>query len=296
MTMPNFLVIGAAKAGTTALHRYLAQHPKIYMSETKEIRFFPFENERPTFCGPGDDSDEVVTKIEEYRAFFEAAAAFPVRGEASPLYLYYAKAAERIHHHIPDVKLVAILRHPVDRAYSHYLMLKHDGFEHLGFREALAAEDQRVADRWSHRWHLRRRGFYAKQLKAYFELFKPEQIRIYLYEDLTRDAIAVLQDIFRFLDLDDTFVPDTSVRHNEYRVARSPALHAFLTESRRTKNLLKPLLSFEVRQRIKGPINRRNQSKPPLAGELRHQLIEVFREDISELQAMLQRDLSHWLK
>jgi hypothetical protein len=296
MTLPNFLVIGAAKAGTTALHAYLSQHPDIYMSERKEIRFFPFENQKPTFCGPGDYMDDSVTNIDDYRAFFKAAADYPARGEASPLYLYYARAAESIRVHIPDVKMIAILRHPADRAYSHYVMLKRDGFEHLSFAEALAAEDQRVADNWSHRWHFRRRGFYAAQLQLYFGLFKREQLRIYLYEDFTNDTLGVLQDIFRFLDVDDTFIPDTTVHHNESRIPRSPALQAFLAESRTSKNLLKPVLPFELRQRIKGHLNSRNLRKPRLSRKLRRHLIEGYREDIIQLQEMLQRDLSHWLK
>lgn len=294
--MPNFLVIGAAKAGTTALYHYLSQHPDIYMSKTKEIRFFPFEDEIPNLCGPGDLIDSFITKIEDYRAFFEAAAGYPARGESSPLYLYYARAAERIHHHIPDVKLIVILRHPADRAYSHYMMLRRDGFEHLSFPAALAAEDQRVADGWGHRWHYRRRGFYAAQLQPYFDLFKREQLKIYLHEDLTSDTLVVLQDIFRFLDVDDAFVPDTSIRHNESRLPKSPALHSFLVESRTTKNLLKPLVSFKLRQRIKGALNRRNLVKPPLDEELRRHLMDGYREDIIKLQGMLQRDLSDWLE
>ncbi len=294
--MPNFLVIGAAKAGTTALHFYLAQHPQIYMSETKEIRFFPFENQSINFCGPDANPALFVTKIEDYRAFFEAGADYPARGESSTIYLYFARSAERIRHHLPDVKLIVILRHPADRAYSHYLMLKRDGFEHLSFREALEAEDQRVSDNWAPNWHFRRRGYYAAQLKPYLNIFEREQLRIYLYEDFTSDTIGVLQDIFRFLDVTDTFVADTSTRHNESRIPRSPALHAFLAERRSTKNLFKPLVPFQLRKRIKGHINRRNLVKPPLNEDLRRRLIELYREDINRLQDMLQRDLSHWLR
>jgi Sulfotransferase family len=295
--MPNFLVIGAAKSGTTALHHYLAQHPEIFVSNPKEIRFFPFENQNPTFCGPTDHLSVFVTKIEDYVPFFEAAADYRARGESSPVYLYYPRAAERIQHHIPNAKLIVILRHPADRAYSHYLMLRRDGVEPLTFPEAIAAEDQRVSDGWAHHWHFRRRGYYASQLKPYFDIFKREQLRIHLFEDFVSDARGVLQDIFRFLDVDDTFVPDTSLRHNESRLPRSPALHGFLTQSRTTKNLLKPLVPFELRQMIRGHIDRRNLvNPPPLTKELRRDLIEVYREDILELQTMLQRDLSHWLK
>src|ERR1051325_8468023 len=100
MTMPNFLIIGAAKSGTTALHNYLKQHPEIFMSSPKELRFFPFEDRMPSFCGPGDDEamEHVVRSIEDYRAHFAEGASYPARGESSPLYLYYPRSAERIRH------------------------------------------------------------------------------------------------------------------------------------------------------------------------------------------------------
>ncbi|MDT5156678.1 MAG: hypothetical protein QOC99_240 [Acidobacteriota bacterium] len=298
MTMPNFLVIGAGKSGTTALHRYLKQHPQIFMSTPKELRFFPFEHEKPIFWGPSDDVDTatMVTNLENYRGHFAAGADYPARGESSPLYLYYPQTAGRIRHHIPEAKLIAILRHPADRAYSQFLMKRRDGRERLSFFEALAAEEQRIADGWSHHWHYRQRGFYAAQLKPYFDLFDEKQLRVYLYEDYITDPVGFMQDIFRFLNVDDTFVPDMSVRHNESKIPRSRALQVFLTEPRFAKNLFKPLLPTRWSRRIGDSLRRQNLTKPPLAPELRRQLTEGYREDIQQLQDMLRRDLSHWLK
>lgn len=297
MTMPTFLVIGAVKSGTTALHRYLKQHPQIYMSSPKELRFFPFEDHPPDFRGPGDKADieTAIKNLEDYRACFARGAHHPARGESSPLYLYYPRSAERIRHHIPDAKLIAVLRHPADRAYSQFQMKRRDGFERLNFRDALAAEERRVSDGWSHHWHYLRRGFYAAQLKPYFNLFKREQLRIYLYEDYVGDPAGFIQDIFRFLNVDDSFVPDTSVRHNVSAIPRSRALQTFLTEPRPVKNLFKPLLPARWSRRVGGRLRRLNLTKPPLPEELRRQMIEVYREDIIELQGMLGRDLSHWL-
>ncbi|MDT7688952.1 MAG: hypothetical protein QOE46_1711 [Acidobacteriota bacterium] len=298
MTMPNFIVIGAAKGGTTALHRYLKQHPQIFMSTPKELRFFPFEHQRPNFCGPGDaeDAATMIMDIEDYRAHFAAGADYPARGESSPLYLYYPHTAARIRHHIPEAKLIAILRQPADRAYSQYLMKKRDGIERLSFAEAFAAEGQRIADGWSHHWHYRQRGFYAAQLKPYFDLFTREQLRVYLYEDYVADPVGLMQDIFRFLNVDDGFVPDMSVRHNESKIPRSHALQVFLTEPRLTKNVFKPLLPARLSRRVGDRFRRLNLTKPPLPKELRRRLTEVYREDINELQEMLGRDLSHWLE
>jgi hypothetical protein len=298
MTMPNFLIIGAAKSGTTALHRYLTQHPQIFMSRRKELRFFPFEGGRPDYRGPGDAADaaSITTDIDEYRAQFDGSEAFPARGESSPLYLYMPQSAERIRHYLPDAKLIAVLRHPAERAFSQYLMIRRDGLETLGFAEALAAEDGRVADGWGHRWHYRRRGFYAAQLKRYFERFSREQLRCYLYEDFTSDPVGLTRDIFRFLDVDDSFVPDMTTRHNESKFPRIRALQVFLTEPRAAKNLLKPLLPAGSSRRIGDRLRRSNLTRPALSAEMRRRLIEVYREDILELQEMLGRDLSGWLK
>ncbi len=297
MTMPNFLVIGAAKGGTTALHRYLKQHPQIFMSPRKELRFFPFENNPPDYRGPGDEADaaSMTIRLEDYVAQFEGSDDYPARGEISPLYLYLPQTAERIRHYVPDAKIIAILRQPAERAYSHYLMIKRDGLETLSFADALAAEDKRVADRWGHRWHHRRRGFYAAQLKPYFANFKREQIKIYLYEDYISDPVGFAQDIFRFLNVDDTFVPDMSVRHNESRLPRSRSLQVFLTEPRAAKNLFKTFIPARWSRRIGDRLRSNNLTRPPLSAEMRRQLTEVYREDIEELQGMLGRDLSHWL-
>jgi hypothetical protein len=297
MTMPNFIGIGAAKGGTTALHRYLRQHPQIFMSPRKELRFFPFENCPPDYRGPGDDADaaSMTVRLEDYRDQFEGSDEYRARGEISPLYMYLPQSAERIRHHIPDAKLIAILRHPAERAFSHYLMLKRDGMETLGFEEALAAEDQRVADLWGHRWHYLRRGFYAAQLKPYFALFEREQLKVYLYEDYVSNPVGLMQDIFRFLGVEDSFVPDMSVRHNESKLARSRSLQVFLTEPRAAKNLLKTLVPARWSRHIGDRLRRQNLTRPVLAPETRRRLTEVYCEDIKELQEMLGRDLSHWL-
>jgi len=298
MTMPNFLVIGAAKGGTTALHRYLAQHPQIFVSRRKELRFFPFEGGRPDYRGPGDAADAAsfTTTLKEYGAHFAGSEAFPARGESSPLYLYMPQSAQRIRHHLPEAKLIAVLRHPAERAFSQYLMMRREGLETLGFAEALAAEDRRVAEGWGHLRHYRRKGFYAAQLKLYFEHFRREQLRVCLYEDFVADPSAVTRDIFRFLCVDDSYVPDMSVRHNESKFPRSRALQVFLTEPRRAKNLLKPVLPAGWSRRIGDHLRRRNLTRPQLTEEMRRSLTEVYREDIVELQEMLGRDLSGWLR
>ena len=299
MTMPNFLVIGAAKAGTTSLYSYLKDHPQIYMSPHKEPRFFALEGEPIDFQGPGDLTRfRFVTDIESYHALFEGVSNEVAVGEASPWYLYVPKAPERIRHHIPNARLIAILREPVERAYSNFLHAVREGLEPLtDFTQAMKAEENRIRNNWSYRWHYKQKGFYYVQLKRYYELFDRDQIRLYLYDDFMTNPINLLQDIFRFLGVDDTFVPDTSQKHNVSLIPRNKALDKLFRQPNSMKSVLKPFLPSRLRQQVKtNLINLNLQKKPQLLPEVRKQLLDEYREDILRLQELIQRDLSRWLK
>lgn len=296
MSMPNFLIIGAAKAGTTALYNYLKQHPQIYMSPEKEPKFFALEGEKLDFCGPGDREKinrSSITDIEAYRTLFQGVSNETAIGEASPLYLYSPKAPERIRHYIPNAKLIAILRDPVERAYSGYMMHVGEGRETLtDFAQALQAEEMRIRNNWG--WgHYVSVGFYYAQLKRYFDTFNQDQIRVYLYEDLQANPIGLLQDIFRFLGVDETFVPDISIRHNVTGIPKNNVLRALL----QSLNPVKPVFKLFLPAMLSHYIKKQTFVKPPsLSPELRRQLIEVYREDILKLQYLIQYDLSKWLE
>jgi len=159
MNMPNFLIIGAPKSGTTSLAQYLGQHPEVYISPKKEPYFFAFENEQVDFLGPGIQGKDhiinsaVVVDLEEYRRLFQGVSNEVAIGEASTLYLSFPKAAERIKYHIPDVKLIAILRDPADRAYSGFMHSLRDNCEPIAdFAQALAAEEERIKLNWGPLW------------------------------------------------------------------------------------------------------------------------------------------------
>ncbi len=306
MSLPNFLIIGAAKAGTTSLYNYLKQHPQIYMSPVKETNFFAFEGEKLNFAGPRDNeyiSSFSVTKFQDYQKLFQDAESEIAIGEASPLYLYSPPASRRIHNHLPKVKLIAILRNPVQRAYSHFLMFLRDDREPFrDFALALAQEDKRILQNWEWAWHYKKVGFYYAQLKPYFELFSRSQIKIYLYEDFKQHTNDIIQDIFEFIEVNNSFIPDTSIKHNESIISRNKMVSKnkkisnFLTKDNSYKNLLKLLLPKQFRRSIKERVLEGIFHKPPLTREVRKQLIEEYREDILKLQDLIDRDLSSWLK
>ena len=298
--LPNFLIIGAAKAGTTALHGYIKQHPQVYLSHTKETNFFALENQPLNFTGPGDDeavNTFSVTSLEEYKAQYDGVTDEVALGEASPLYLYSERAPERIAHYVPDVKIIAILRHPAERAYASFLHLIRDDRESLrDFAQALREEDERVEAGYEHIWHYRRLGFYYEQLERYYERFSAENIKVYLQEDLKHNADELFRDLFKFLGVDPTFKPDTSLKHNVSGVPKNQALHSFLAKPNWFKSTFKHLIPNTMRHKLVTNVRQGNLAKPPLDPQVKAELIELYREDTLKLQDLIGRDLSSWLK
>lgn len=291
--MPNFFIIGAMKAGTTALYFTLKQHPDIFMSPIKEPNFFAFEGqEKPIFV----EGEEVIyTELAEYRALFDRSNGKKAIGEASHAYLYIPEATHRIRLTVPDARLICILRNPVDRAYSHYLYLLRDGYEPIDtFEHALNKEDSRIADhqQLGHYFH---RGLYSQQLKRYFDDFPRDQIKVYLYEELTNNPITLAQDIFKFLGVSDAFIPEVSIKRNPSGVPKNKWLHALLVKPNPAKSFFQPLLSERL-YRVATQIRDQNLVKPELSPELRTKLIARYRDDILCLQDQIGKDLSAWLQ
>lgn len=258
MTLPNFLIIGTMKAGTTSLYSYLSQHPQVYMSPIKEPRFFALEEAELSARQTNEHKavwESSVTRLADYIALFDEVTDETAIGEASPIYMAWSnKAAPRIKHYIPDAKLIAILRNPVDRAYSHFSHNVKVGVEQsTDFAEALRLDE--IHQQW---WY-KKQGFYAMLLEPFRELFTEEQIKLFRYEDFQRDSVGVLREIFKFLEVDDHFVPDISVRY------------------------------------MQSPNKLVDEKKEQLTSMLREQLVEEFRADIQELQDQFGLDLTEWL-
>jgi len=303
MTMPNFIVIGGAKSGTTALHRYLAQHPDIYVTPTKEPQFFALEGREIDFQGPSmstlDPSFKhtMVTTLEEYRALFDGVSGEKAIGDVSTWYLYFQQSAERIRHYVPDAKLIAILRDPAERAFSGYLHAVQARLETINdFAKALEAEGERIRENWWPFFHYRSRGYYYPQLKRYYDLFPREQVLVYLYRDYIKEPAHFLQTMFRNLGVDDSFAPDMSTKHNVTSVPKSRKLRSLIEGENPVKAVLKPLIPAGLRKRIVSKAEQVNRARPKLDPEMRRKLIEDYREDILKTQELTGLDLSHWLK
>lgn len=300
--LPNFLVIGAGKGGTTSLHRWLGAHPQVYVTRIKETNYFAYEAfERAPDASelPPGRPPFPVRSWNEYLELFEGAGTFEARGEISPTYLAWPSVPERIAARLPDVRLIAILRHPVDRAYSSYLMHSRDGREHRSFAEAIRQELEGGADHSLAYGQLNylRIGFYHEHLTRYWERFGAERIHVELFDDLRTDPRRLLSRVCRFLAVDGSFEPDLSIRLNPSGLPRN-RLFALLLRKNRASRAMRSLIPDAVAPRVERAFDRWRAGqlvRPPLDPALRSDLIELYRNDISHLARRLGRDLSGWL-
>lgn len=299
MTLPNFIIIGAAKSGTTSLYYYLKQHPEVFITDLKEPHFFGFEGENLTFKGPGNRPDPIntlaVTNLHDYYDLFKGVTTEKAIGEASPSYLHTPKAADRIKFYSPHAKLIAILRNPVDRAYSAFTGQRLSdikaGVQGLtDFEEALQREDEFIRDNWCPIYYFKKLGFYYEQLEYYLTQFDREQIHICLTEDLQKNPSQTLQKIYRHIGVDESFVPDFSMKAGTSGLPKNKFLYR-LSQQQTLKKFLKPLLPKGIGKKFENAILERTTMAP----ETRQELQQLYREDILKLQDLIDRDLSAWL-
>jgi hypothetical protein len=295
VTLPDFLVIGVPKAGTTALHAALTRHPRLFMSPVKEPKFFLTDGPPPTKGGPGDAETyrEHVWRRSDYEALFAGAPAGALCGESTPFYLYDRDAQRRIRRTIPSAKLIVTLRDPVERAHSNWTHLWSAGLEPIGdVIEACAAESRRIAAGWSPFWHYIGLGRYGEQLRNLFSLFPRDQLLLFRYRDLVDRPAETLDRICAFLGVEQgllTEVPRENVTAHPAKSRR----HQLLA---RLVRIGDPVLG----RRLTAPMERLLQSnaraRQPLTWEQRQELLAYFASDIAVLQQVTEEDFSDWLR
>ncbi|GAA1389149.1 sulfotransferase [Pseudonocardia kongjuensis] len=214
---PDFLLIGAPKCGTSALHHALNRHPDLFLTEPKEPKFFLTDGPPPTSGGgPGDVETwaEHVWRRADYEKLFEAAPPGARRGESTVFYLYDTAAQRRIRELVPAAKLIAVLRDPVERAHSNWAHLRGAGLEpEADFGAALRAEPRRIEQGWAHFWHYTAQGRYGEQLAHLDTLFAPEQVLLIRYRELRDAPGETIDRVCRFLGVATGIVAGVP-RHN----------------------------------------------------------------------------------
>jgi hypothetical protein len=297
MKSPQFLVVGTARAGTTSLNAYLCQHPGVFLPKIKEPCFFCFDGEKLNYK-KGSFAFR-VKGWENYIRLFDNAEVEQIRGEISTPYLFlYEKTIQNIKKYISNrhsVKILILLRNPVERAYSQYMWRIRDGREELSFDKAVMAEKAREKEGYSIDYMYASRGLYYKQVKAYLDNF--DDVKIVLFEQLKSDPARMLSAICNFLDVDDTFQFTRQEELNSSSVPASPFLSKLITTESRTKFRILNQLPVKWRQGIREQFNSWNTSRKssePVSPDTWNYLYDYFSEDITRLEHLTGMDLSAW--
>jgi Sulfotransferase domain len=282
MALPNFLIIGAAKAGTTSLWHYLTAHPDIFMSKVKEPDYFKTHK---------NDRRGVTETLEAYERLFEGSGSFDAVGEASPTYFADEQAVRKIKETLPGVKLVAILRDPCSRAFSEFTFQRLRGEEPIpDFLTAIEADASRTGDT---RIDYIGFGLYHRNLSRYFAEFPAERIKVVFNEDLRRDAQRVVSDIFGFLGVDPTVRVSTEAELMVSGVPRVKLLHWLLGRHNLLKDTIGPWLPGWARDAAR-KLKNANLQRQSMTETERAAIHGYFADDIRQLEQLLRVDLGHW--
>jgi hypothetical protein len=295
---PDFLVIGASRSGTTTIHAALAAHPQIFVPAEKSPNFFTAEDLRvlPNSAALRAMKGHTIQTINQYERLFRRSSGFRCRGEVSPVYLQSIYAAERVCRELPNVRLIAILRNPIDRAYAHYLGRRRDGLEtRHPFADAIAEE---LADPSAKPMAFNNYlaiGRYAYYLKTWYESFAKEQILILFFDGFVLDSLKVLEQIYDFLGVDSGLTLPALEKKNVSGIPSQPLLRSLWTSSVMLRARLRPYLPKELRDRC-GRLFLSQLNRPSLPDELRPVMADYYSSYIRILEQLSGRPLQGWLK
>ena len=295
INLPNLLIVGAAKCGTTSLHNYLKQHPDIFMSKQKEPHFLINSD-------IGEDRiHKAITVLEDYEDMFKTDSIYKYKGESSVMYLAFPEfSIKNIKKYLdPDVKIIIMLRNPVERAFAGYLHnLRYNPSENLSFEEAFEKSEARYYQerditpdtRYLHV------GNYYSQVESFMSMFN-DNVLVIMYEDYVSDIDLCLANVFDFLDIDKISV-DTSRRHMVGGwIFKRKFLRNLLIPKNHFKSLIKSFLpNKKIRKAIKQKImNMSTVESPSISKDMHKKLTEYYRKDIDNLSKLLNKELNCWI-
>ncbi|SHG47975.1 Sulfotransferase family protein [Jatrophihabitans endophyticus] len=304
MALPDFLLVGAPKAGSTALHAALVGHPQLYLSDPKEPKFFLTDGRRPRRSeqrGPGDahSAQEWVWRRDRYEALFAGAPPGTLAGESTPFYLWDAESHRRMARLVPAARLIAVIRDPVDRAYSNWTHLRADGLEpEADFLRACDLEAQRAERGWAPFWRYQGLGRYGEQLAHLFEHFPREQVAVVRYRELIDSPAETLDRLTGFLGVDRgvvTAIPGSNVSSWAADGVVNAGLRRAVRAGAALGSLAPPAVWRQASRPLLAALHRGPGARPSLDVAVRRELVGRFADDIALLEELLGNSYQDWL-
>lgn len=302
-SQPDLLLLGAPKAGTSALHAALAQHPQVFVPAIKEPKYYMCADAPPpAYRGPGDahSQQEWVWRRSDYERLYDPAPAGSVRLDSTPFHLYLPSARQRIAEHLPDARFVVLLRDPVDRAYSNWMHLWVDGLEaEADFSAACALEPERIAAGWAPFWHYLRMGRYGEQLADLFSLVDRDRVLVMRYRELIDNPAAAVDRVARFAGIDEGRV--ATIPHDNSRPYVAPGVRtSVLGRAIRLGAVAGAYVPPQVWRQAVKPFYAAMQAgstahRPALSATARALLVSQFTDDIALLEELLATSFQDWL-
>ncbi len=312
--LPTFIVVGANKGGTTSIYHYLKQHKQVYLSPIKEPHFFSQDIDINLFKKEfahnklqdiekyvsGDMKEEYhaafIRDIEQYKKLFSRVQDQKAIGELSTSYLYSKVAAKEIKNLLPDCKIIICLRNPFERAYSHYRMNLWTGNSNeFDFYKALIEDFNHTPKVWGNAHLYTEIGLYYEQVKRYLDVFGKENVKIIFTEDMKKNAPQVIKELYEFIGVDSSFIPDTSTRYNEVFTPKYKNITWFLNKSG-IRPLMKRLSPQFLKNIVVKVFYKGKGEKGEIPENAKQFMKEKFSDDISKLSLLLNKDLSNWIK
>lgn len=296
MRLPNFLVIGVPKAGTTSLWHLLRQHPDIYMPKLKEPRFF-------VDIPDSSPRHKQVSTLEEYRRLFGGATSEKMLGEASAGYFHNVQDPSEISELLNNPKLVVILRNPIERAFSHFLFSKQKGLEPKSttFRSAIRSKTVSVENGIRQRPYVEV-GFYNRHLAKWRSSFKEDEINIILFDNFINNSVESVQEVYDFLGVDSSYRPEGVGQHAKSGIPKSKVLHELIEETGYMRKNIKKYtpdkitkymrsITQPIRRWVKN-LNLENKKIPQREYNILHQ---IYKKDIIKLAEKTDKKVLKWL-
>lgn len=297
MKIPNFYILGAAKAATTSIHEYLNQHPSVFMSDFKEPCYHILEDNNEKYF-KGARKVKFVNNLLDYKNLFRKANQdHLIIGESSTPYLLYSdtviKSLKKHHENYNDLKFLIVLRNPIKRAFSQYLMRVRDLEEKLDFISSLEIEKKRIEDGFHFDSFYIEKGKYYASTRRYLSEFS--NVKIMFFEDFVNDSNSFLQEICEFLKIE-SFSFKSIDKKNKSGISKHKFLVSILKDDFLIKRLLKKVIHKKYLSHVRSFILDFNlkKNKPKITVKEFNFALNLLTEDIEKLEKLLNKDLSHW--